>query len=133
MIPALHLIRTDSTPEVHLDAEKNIFKISGESRPENIRKFYDPIFDWIDSYLAQLRSSMSKSEVVLEISFDYFNSTTAKMIYDIIIKFNEGSKVASFPFKVNWMYDSFDQDLLSSGRSLQKFTKANFEFIERSA
>ena len=38
---------TEDTPEIILDPEQNIFKISKISVPENALDFYKPVLEWI--------------------------------------------------------------------------------------
>ena len=39
----IKIMGTDDTPTVILDAENDIFEISGRSLPEDVTAFYDPI------------------------------------------------------------------------------------------
>ena len=47
----LILDKTSDTPEVILDKVSKQFSFAGSSIPENTKKFFQPIFDWIDEYL----------------------------------------------------------------------------------
>ena len=46
----IKIMGTDDTPTVILDAENDIFEISGRSLPEDVTAFYDPILNWLDEY-----------------------------------------------------------------------------------
>ena len=46
----LHIVETDETPMVLLDAANLQFEFSGKSLPEDVTSFYGPILDWIDDY-----------------------------------------------------------------------------------
>ena len=46
----LFIEETEDTPEIILDPEQNIFKISKISVPENALDFYKPVLDWIKNY-----------------------------------------------------------------------------------
>jgi hypothetical protein len=40
--------QTPNSPKVILDPEKKIYEISGESRPPDVREFYDQILNWME-------------------------------------------------------------------------------------
>ena len=42
---------TEDTPLIHYDPNSGIFKIEGNSIPENAYLFYDPILIWLDKYI----------------------------------------------------------------------------------
>lgn len=92
--------KTDYSPEIILDHENRIFEIKGESRPENVREFYGIVFDWFREYCNLLYFNNCRSCIELKLSFDYFNSTSTKTIYDIIAFLNNKSKNYNFDFKV---------------------------------
>ena len=44
----IKILGTDDTPNVILDANNEIFEISGRSLPEDVSAFYEPILSWLD-------------------------------------------------------------------------------------
>ena len=42
------------TPAIDFDFGKNYLKLSGESYPEDVTEFYNPVFSALDAYLATL-------------------------------------------------------------------------------
>ena len=130
---ALIIKPTEFSPKVLLDARKNKLEISGESRPENAEKFYQPILDWLDNYYS-LRywkdsSFDSKSaEVVFEFKFEYFNSTSAKCILDILNKIEMFCR-EKMDIKVKWYYDEMDTDMMESGEEFSKMTGVPIEIV----
>lgn len=126
----LYIKKTESSPEIILDAKNNSYKLTGESRPENIRKFYDPVFNWFKTYFLELQKNSKNVSINLEINFEYFNTSTAKMIYDLIMYLNNECKALSGDFKVTWKHDALDDDIRESGKELQKFTGVSFDFIK---
>ena len=123
---------TEYTPKVLLDPQKNKFEISGESRPENPAKFYQPILDWLDKYYS-LRYWKDSSfdtkteEIVFEFKFEYFNSTSARYILDILEKIGEFHK-AKIDIKVKWYYVD-ELDIKESGEEFLKIMNIPFEII----
>jgi len=130
----LKISASEFTPEVIFDPEENCFEISGESRPENAGKFYEPILDWLDKYykLRYWQDSKFKSEenaTVFKFKLDYFNSTSAKFILDILKKL-ESFKKEEISISVNWYYEEQDLDMKESGEEFSKMTETHFNLIQ---
>ena len=53
MLPLI-LDKTQDTPEVILDKTGAEFIFSGNSIPENTKKFFQPVINWIESYIKKL-------------------------------------------------------------------------------
>ena len=124
---------TEFSPRVLLDARKNKLEISGESRPENAGKFYQPILDWLDNYysLRYWKDSSfdsKQAEVIFEFKFEYFNSTSAKYILDILKKI-EMFRREKMDIKVKWYYDEMDTDMMESGEEFSKMTGVPIEIV----
>ena len=111
---------TETTPRVTLDHTSDKFEISGESRPENARKFYGPIIEWFEKYnqflywLKNDKGTGYKKEIVVDFSFDYLNSTSIKFVYDLLKKIEE-LKANATSIKINWHFDQGDEDMKESG------------------
>lgn len=122
---------TTVSPSVIMDAEAGIFVISGESRPENAGKFYPPIIDWISRYKERFLDKVKGEEsITFEFKLDYFNSTSAKFILDILKRldsyYSEGHKI-----KIKWYYLKQDEDMQDSGMEFSKLVKIPIELVEQ--
>jgi hypothetical protein len=120
---------TSNTPEVVLDPENNIYKISGESRPQDIHAFYRPILQWIDKFGQHINEHPDKSTPYdFNLSFEYFDSLSAKFILDICKNLSrlrsEGNEI-----KVRWYYEKDDIDMHEAGQQLSRISKLPFEYI----
>lgn len=121
---------TASTPEVILDPDNQIFRISGESRPEDIPAFYQPILHWLDDF-GQHISSQEPKDIPYEfnLSFEYFDSLSAKFILDICKNLSrlrsEGNSI-----HLKWHYEKDDEDMQEVGRQMSRISKMPFEFVE---
>jgi hypothetical protein len=126
---------TFNSPSVILDPESNQFDFSGESRPENVRKFYLPILEWLDSY-AKEQSEKSKSDRVsslqVQFNFEYFNSTSAKYILDIFKALNVLNDLG-MEILVKWLYEEDDEDMLEVGEEMSRMSKLDFEYVNTDA
>ncbi|MBI2270383.1 MAG: DUF1987 domain-containing protein [Bacteroidetes bacterium] len=121
---------TDLTPKICFMPDKKEFEISGESRPENVRKFYEPVMDWIDSYKDHLHTNKAKGneKLVFKFRFEYFNSTSAKFLTSIINKLDT-IKQEIMPVEIEWYYDAPDEDMKNSGEEFSKMVSIPFRFF----
>lgn len=120
--------KTTNSPKVILDPERNIFEISGESRPPDVAGFYSEILNWFDDYSSFLNRTGEKGEpVVFNLDFEYFNSSSAKYILDfckqIAAERSKGRNVM-----VRWHYEKDDSDMLESGKEMSRIAKIPFEY-----
>jgi len=114
---------TTETPKVVLDKEKSIFEFAGNSLPEDVTSFYNPIMEWIDDYMA---NPNQKRE--LDLSFDYYNTSSSKMILKILEKFREIHR-KGYTVVVNWHYMEDDEDMVEAGEDYAEHLKLPFNFI----
>ncbi|MDP1745532.1 MAG: DUF1987 domain-containing protein, partial [Bacteroidota bacterium] len=124
---------TEDSPKITFDTVSNRFMISGESRPENAGKFYTPVINWIVKYeeILDARKQDSKDDSVLVFIFklDYFNSTSAKYIMDVLLiikKFVD----QGYNINIEWHYDKRDDDMLDAGNEFSDTVDLKFDFIE---
>jgi hypothetical protein len=125
----------DNSPFVQLDHKAHKFEFRGESRPENAQKFYQYILDWIEQYdkLIWYMKDISKKKVdaVCEFNLDYFNSTSAKFILDIIKAFQkiQDSNQETFSVVFEWHHDKLDDDMKESGLEYADMVDCEFVFV----
>ena len=129
---ALIIEKTDFTPHVILDTTPPKFEISGESRPENTGKFYEPIIKWLEQYelvlFWQKNNFDKQNPTIFEFKLEYFNSTSAKYIMDILHLLEKFFK-AENNITIKWYYDEMDTDMKESGEEFAKLVSIPFEFI----
>ena len=114
---------TVKTPEVILDFENGSMSISGISISENPRLFYDPIFEEIEVYLKNATKG-----TVINLDLEYFNSSSAIMIRDIIRTFEKHPTAPDSV--VRWYHDNDDQGIRNSGLEFENiFEGIRFEII----
>ena len=121
MVP-LKIEKTKTTPSVILDSEKGIFEISGNSLPENAMGFYQPVTDWVNTYL-------SNPNPTTEFTFkmDYFNTASSKILFELI-KLHKSIQTSGKTVVINWFYHEEDEDMLEAGQDYADLTKLPFEF-----
>ncbi len=122
---------TSSSPRVILDAERNIFELSGESRPPDVATFYLDILRWFDEYAVFLcKQQEMKDPLNIKFDFEYFNSSSAKYILDLC-KQIASVRAKGINMVVNWHYEKDDTDMLEAGKEMSRIAKFPFEFVQR--
>ncbi len=120
---SLIIKQTENTIKVTLDKENNIFEFIGKSFPENTTQFYKPVLSWLDEYKKNpLRSTH------IHMNFIYFNTSSAKLILEIIREFNLLFKAGN-EAKIVWHYLEDDYDILDAGEEYSSMVDLPFEFI----
>lgn len=119
-----------SSPKVILDPEKKIYLISGESRPPDVREFYGQVLSWLEDFGSYLiKSDDKKDPVNFNFNFEYFNSSSGKLILDIC-KFLAGLHLKGINIIINWHYEKDDYDMIEAGKEMSRIVKFPFEFVE---
>jgi hypothetical protein len=124
---------TDNSPGVIFDTSANRFNISGRSRPENAGKFYVPVINWITEFektLSDRKQEMTDdSTLVFEFKLEYFNSTSAKHLAEIILLLKDFI-VKGYKINIEWHFAKFDDDMLDTGKEFSNMVDLQFDFIE---
>ena len=131
---ALIIPADDNTPAVTLNAEEQIFLIEGESYPESASKFYAPVIEWLKKYETVLQAQKKIFEknrrMTFQFKFDYFNSSSAKYIYEIFSVLDRMA-VNGLQVRAKWFYQKEDTDMIESGKELAKMVfKLPVRFVE---
>jgi hypothetical protein len=123
---------TEISPKILFDPASRVFEIFGESRPENVREFYEPILNWLDEYGKELFSQPQDPEakpLTFNFKLEYFNSSSSKFILDILRKIIEyHSKGVNIV--INWHFDEGDEDMQEAGEELSKMVNFPFNYLE---
>lgn len=114
---------TEDKPTINFNPQKNIFEISGNSYPEESPKFYIPLIDWISEYSAQ-----PNDHTHVECKFDYFNSLSAKLLYEIFFELQNITKTGN-TVTISWYYHPDDLFIFEKGQEYKNVLKIPFELI----
>lgn len=115
--------QTDDTPKIVFDSENDIFEISSRSLPEDSINFYAPVIEWLKNYVLS-----PKEESNFVFHFEYVSTSSTKQVMKLFIMINELAKTKKV--NVHWKYDKDDDDMMQTGKRLQKLTTLSFNFIE---
>ncbi len=119
----LKLEGSNLTPFISFDAETGKLELKGRSIPENSLEFYRPVFEWLDKYVAN-----PTSKTIVEIQFDYFNTSSSKCILDILKRIDKIDE-AGEDVLIKWFYDENDEDMMEAGEDYSDLLDAPFDLI----
>jgi len=123
---------TKLTPYVYFNPDDGRFEMSGYSRPENIRKFYKPLFDYIDNFQKELEEKALKGSkkainILFVFKFTYINSVSTKFLCEFLAKF-ERLKENGVSFSIKWYYEENDEDMCELGVDISNIIRHPFNF-----
>ncbi len=117
----IKILETDDTPGIVLDAENDVFEITGRSLPEDVTSFYEPALNWLDEY-----SENPKPKTVFIFKLTYFNTASSKVLLDILMKLedinSDGNEIL-----VKWYYPDDDEDMQEAGEEYADIVDVEFE------
>ena len=115
---------TEDTPLIHYDPNSGIFKIEGNSIPENAYLFYDPVLIWLDKYI---ENPKEKIEFIFQMKM--ISSSSSKMFFDILNKIDALNENTNSEVKVTWLYSIYDDEIREIGLDYRDFINVPFEIV----
>jgi hypothetical protein len=106
------------------NGEMGHLEIKGKSSPENSIEFFNNIYNGLDDF-----AKAGLPEFKFNVALQYFNTSSAKCLFDIFRKLITLSKNLT-KVEVNWFYEEGDDDMLESGEDYSEVTGLKFNFIE---
>lgn len=128
----LYIEATKLTPEIRLSPDDNLFTIHGHSSPEDVRSLYYPVIEWLEIFVNDILEgeyTYSKDNPLkFEFYLPYFNSSSAKFIYDMITELKKlGEK--GIPVRIDWFYDIDDPEQKEAGEELSELAGISFNYF----
>lgn len=119
-----------NTLAVSLDADNHHFKFEGDSRPEDVPVFFDPIMNWLENYAEHLKMTGEEVKILCDFELEYFNSSSAKYIMDIFhwlsVTNSENPKIH---LTINWHHEEIDEDMIEAGKEFEEIVNIPFNYI----
>jgi len=110
---------TVNTPSILFDFENHDFVISGESFPEDVNYFYDPILVPFAEYI----DAAEGLEIRFEVRLIYFNSTTSRILLDFIERLDDAAKRDN-QVKIVWAHAKDDDNMEEFGEEFEEDIEA---------
>jgi len=128
----LYIEPTKITPEINFSPDDNIFAIRGYSSPEDVRALYYPVIEWLEIFIQDIidgEYNFSPSNPMrFEFYLPYFNSSSAKFIFDILIDLRKLEE-RGIPVVVVWHYDIDDLEQREAGEEMSELAGINFNYV----
>jgi len=116
----LFIDNTPSTPEIKFEKSGSI-SIKGKSLPEDPRKFYNPLFKWLED--------LESENVDVKVQLEYVNTSSSKRIIELLKTIDNNRKVKNVA--LDWYYDVDDPDMLEFGEMIQhNLRRTRTKYIE---
>jgi hypothetical protein len=125
---SLKIESTAITPEINFDIDNNTLTFLKVSKPENAIDFYRPLFDFIDRFENNKVKPKQVDHITIEFKFDYFNTSSAKVIHQLLTKFKKISQLG-IKIDVNWYYADDDEDMLEDGQMISEAQGMPFNYV----
>ena len=112
--------RTQDTPGVLFLADGN-FIIEGRAFSKDARKFFEPLIN--------MCRKISIDTMNVEIKLDYLNTSSLKMMVDLLKTIDANSRIKKK--EVKWYYEEDDEVILEIGQIIEELTlSTKFFFLE---
>ena len=113
---------TDKFLSVSLVAETGKLTFSGRSLPEDGKRLFTPVVDWLHEY-----ANKPAAQTECTFKMEYFNSSSRKCFVDV---FNilDSMREKGNAITIIWYYEDGDDDLKEMGESYENLYDLNFEF-----
>ncbi len=114
---------TTKTPKIILNADVNVFEISGRSIPEDSVGFYRKVIDWIDDY-----SKNPNPKTNFKFQLEYFNTSSSKCLLDVFRRLEKMYKSGN-QIEITWCYDADDEDMKETGEDYKALLEVPFDLV----
>ena len=113
---------TEKTPEIQLrDA---FVKIAGRSIPEDPKKLYKPVTQWIKEYVEK-----PAPHTEINIQLEYCDTGSTKCIFDILeVLAHCRNTNHRIDMVFNWLYEKGDAEIMELGEFMQSKLNVIFNF-----
>jgi len=118
------LIGTTKTPQINLNASTGVLELSGRSIPEVSSEFYAPVLAWVSEY-----AKSPKSKTIIEVKFEYFNTSSSKSILDFFKKVELIHKNGTSNVSVKWFVEKDDEAMEEAGQEYKSLMTLPFEIL----
>jgi hypothetical protein len=124
---------THITPGIIFSPDENLFSISGMSAPEDVRALYYPVLDWMKKFIDEVVQgvyliSKNNIPVLFRIDLGYFNSSSAKFLFDILMELKK-LPPEGVPVLIEWHYDEDDTDMKEAGEDISQLVEIKFNYV----
>lgn len=114
---------TPTTPAIKFDTDEGLLEMKRRSSPQNSVLFYKEILDKLDEF-----SSSQQQSITANMSFEYFNTSSFKCLFDILKKLHH-THTAGKDLVINWYFEVGD-DIMEAGEDYSELLDIDINFCE---
>jgi hypothetical protein len=118
----LYIPPTPQSPCIDFKPDGNLL-IKGISTPDNIEKYYLPVFNWIDDFVKSKPSTLT-----LTLEIDYINTSSTRIMIHLFHKVRD-SRELGIDAQIIWKYEDGDDDMLELGEDLKMISQCEIAFL----
>lgn len=101
---------TERSPAIEFDFAANTFSIKGESYPEDIKGFYGPVVEKLETHL----EAQNGADITFVFDLVYFNSSSAKILMGLFDTLDEAAGAGN-TVAITWHYEEGDDNAQEFG------------------
>ena len=98
----LNIVATSRTPKIAFKTKAGTLLIDGESYPEDVTGFYEPVFAAVSNHL-----KLPDAKLDVKIKLIYFNSSSARALMELLDMMDAGA-AAGAVVSIKWYCDGDD-------------------------
>ncbi|MGL4790587.1 MAG: DUF1987 domain-containing protein [Anaerotignaceae bacterium] len=107
--------KTGSTPYILFDEENGYMKFEGESFHENVIEFYSEINSFLSKYMYTDFKTFT-----FDCELTYFNSSTAKLLLNMLMSMDEAVINCENKITVNWITTEDNDIIIECGEDFSE-------------
>lgn len=119
----LHLFATKSTPEVLFSPQQNIYRMVGNSIPENASETYAPVMEWLRNEFRSL-----SGPVTFDFDLPYFNSSSLKALYLVLLELKKAT-LAGKEIDLRWYIDENDEFMTEAAETFREMVGLDLKLV----
>ncbi|PID88304.1 MAG: nuclear pore complex subunit [Bacteroidia bacterium] len=122
---ALRIEKKLDTPGITFDKDMLLFDINGRSFPEHSGVFFAPVLQWLKDYKATKPTNVTE----LRLRFEYLNTSSSKLLLEILHIFADIEKQSGTHLTVKWYYPGKDESIFAAGQEFEEISGLRFRYV----
>ncbi len=114
----------EDSPEIIMDFDNRLLKITGSSYPEDAVKVYRDVINWL------MENASKFDSLTCEFDYKILSSASNRQVYEILVILDNMYKKGK-DVRVKWFYNDYDEDMYSEGVSYKDSFDLPIELIEK--
>ncbi len=119
----LNIPQSNSSPAIRASWADGVVTMKGDSYPENSFELFQPLIDWVDSYLKTAGRALHS-----ELELLYLNTSSIRALMDVLDML-EGAHVGGGRVSARWSYDSANERVGDLAEEFKEDCTFPFEIV----